>query len=456
MPSRKPSDPPTSIDELLTAMPVEHLRELLGWSAQWHEDVENRIRLAAARSSGDLSELRIAVDRSLRTRRFLGYRESMEWARQARPVLIELEAVADTAPSQELVDLLQRGISHVVKVLQTRADDSSGLVGDLARDLLALHAQVCDQGVADPVKLAKWMIRFRFTEQDYFEADPVRYRTALGEHGLASYRALLAEQDDHDDSFAVRYARQRLAVLDGNVDEIVLLLGGDLSRPAQFIQLAEAMEELGRDDHAISWARRGIAETAGWQVDQLYDLACRAHIRRGEPTEALALRRSQHEHTPSSGTYRQLRTAAEYLDAWPLERDAARRALRERNPTGLVDALLADGDGERAWRTASALPESVLDDRTWVRLAEAREPAAPEEAVGVYWRLIHSTLQTADRRAYASAIRLLKRARDAATAAERQDEFNARMLALLEQHRRRPSFIAMLTKAKLIPEEPSS
>ena len=317
----------------------------------------------------------------------------MEWARHARPVLIELEAVAGTAPSQELADLLQRSISHVVKVIQTRADDSSGMVGDLARDLLDLHARVCDRGVADPVKLAKWMIRFRFTEQDDLEADPVRYRAALGQDGLTKYRALLAQQDDHDHSFAVRDARQRLAVLDGDVDEIVVLLGGDLSHPAQFIQVAEAMEELGHDEHVITWARRGIGEGTGWQVDQLYDLACRAYIRRGEATEVLALRRSQHERTPTPGNYRRLRQAAENVDAWPLEQDAAREALQNHNPTGLVDALLDDGDAELVWRTATALSESDLNDRTWLRLAEAREQIAPDPAAGVCWRLIDSALQ---------------------------------------------------------------
>jgi uncharacterized Zn finger protein len=73
----------------------------------------------------------------------------------------------------------------------------------------------------------------------------------------------------------------------------------------------------------------------------------------------------------------------------------------------------------------------------------------------VYWRLIDSTLETADRRAYAAAVRLLKRARDAATAGGEVDAFEARLVGLRERHRRRPSLIAMLDKAKLGPA-PSS
>lgn len=449
-PGKKPPATEGGLDQVVEQLTARELREVVMWAAEWHEDVERRVRLIAARSSGDLRALRTEVDRGLRTRRFLGYRESVEWARAARPVVTELDAAVRASPSRDLVELLERGIAHVVKVIQTKADDSSGMVGDLARDLLGLHATACDAGVADPAKLARWMIRFRFVDQDFFEADPVRYRAALGEVGLAEFRSLLAAQKDQD-GFAARYARERLAVLDGDSEAIVALLGGDLSRPHQFIRVTEAMAELGRDEEAIAWARRGIEQTTGWQTDQLYDLACVAHGRRGEPVEALALRRAQHERTPTSSSYRQLRIAADAIQAWTVESDAARRVLREHNPAGLVDALLDDGDAELAWQAATALRDLDLGERAWLRLAEARQKTHPAEALPVYWRLIDSTLETADRRAYAAAVRLLKRARDAATAGGEAQAFEARLLALRDRHRRRPSLIAMLDKAKLGP-----
>ena len=78
---------------------------------------------------------------------------------------------------------LQRAIGHVVKVIE-HADDSDGTIGDLARELLELHATACDSGAADPVRLAAWMVRFWFVDQDLFEVDPVRYQKALGEEGV--------------------------------------------------------------------------------------------------------------------------------------------------------------------------------------------------------------------------------------------------------------------------------
>ena len=287
------------------------------------------------------------MDRGLRTRRFLDYGESAGWARAAQPIVAELDNAVDASPSRELVELLQRAVGHVVKVIM-HADDSDGLIGDLARELLALHARACDAGVADPVELAAWMVRFGFDDQDFFEVDPVRYASALGEAGLAAYRDAVGARRDGD-SFAVRYARERLAILDRDVDAIVRLLGGDLTTPYQFIRVAEAMRELGLDDEALAWAKRGIAQTSGWQVAQLYDLACDVHDARGSRSRC-----SRCGARSTSGCRRHPPTArcgaaAEALDAWPLEQDAARATLQRADARGFVDALLGDDELELAW-----------------------------------------------------------------------------------------------------------
>jgi hypothetical protein len=454
-PRKAQSETEVGLDQFVEQLTEDELREVLTWAAEWHEDVERRVRLTAARSSGDLRVLRAEVDRGLRTRRFLDYRDSVEWARAARPVLIELDAAVGAGPSRELVELLERGIAHVVKVIQTRADDSSGIVGDLARDLLELHARACDAGVADPVKLVRWMIRFRFVDQDFFEADPVRYRGALGEAGLVEFRSLLAAQTDQD-GFAARYARERLAVLDGDSDAIVAMLGGDLSRPHQFIRVAEAMVELGRDEEAIAWARRGIEQTTGWQTDQLYDIACAAHGPRATRRAGRGTRAASRA-TRTDTDQLQLSPAADRGRGDPCLAGRARcRASRAVRPQPCRPrrraarrrrgrARLADRNGSARCRPRRS---------RWLRLAEARQKTHPAQALPVYWRLIDGVLHTADRRAYTAAVRLLKRARDAAAAAGETDAFEASVAALRERHRRRPSLITMLDKATLVPAPP--
>ena len=58
-------------------------------------------------------------------------------------------------------------------------------------------------------------------------------------------------------------------------------------------------------------------------------------------------------------------------------------------------------------------------------------------------------LERADRRAYAAAVRILKRARAAAQAAGALTEFTDHVARLREQHRRRPALISMLDKANI-------
>ncbi len=433
---------------LVRDLSPEALREIVVSAADWHDDVERHVRLAAAREDGDLAELRVEVDRGLRTRRFLGYRESSEWARAARPVVEELRSVAMSSPSRDLVVLVERAVGHVVKVIM-HADDSNGTIGDLARELLEVHAVACDAGVANPVKLAAWMVRFSCDDQDFFEVDPVRYAGALGERGLPIYRRAIEAREDGERVFAVRWARERLAVLDGDEDAIVALLGGDLSAPHQFIRVCEAMSELGREDEVLLWAGRGITETDGWQVNQLYDLACGVHERRSAPTEVLSLRREQHERMASASTYSLLRRAADAVGAWNIERDAARMALREHDLGGLVDALLDEGDVEGAWSVAHEDHDWDPGSHRRLCLAEAREGQRPEQALPWYMLVADEMLLETGRRAYARAIPVLKHARRAADAASQSEWFATRVADLREHHRRRPTLIAMLDKAGL-------
>jgi uncharacterized Zn finger protein len=163
----------------------------------------------------------------------------------------------------------------------------------------------------------------------------------------------------------------------------------------------------------------------------------------------LGLRREQHQRMPSSSTYGLLRSAAEAGGVWPAERPAARAVLAERDPGGLVDMLLADGEPEAAWQVPGAHADWDPGPQRWVRLAEAREASAPGDALDVYLRLADLQLETAGKAAYVRAVAILKKAAQGARAADRQGEFAAHLAALRKMHRRRPTFIAVLDKARL-------
>lgn len=465
MAGRRSDDEP--IADVVERLDDVTMRRLLVAAAALHEDVQRAVRLAAADDTQRIAVLQAAVDDHLRTRRHLDYWGSSEWARQAEPVVDALAQEVATAPTAELIVLLQRAAGHLAKVI-LRADDSNGMIGGLCQQVLDLHRQACLSGAADPRALAKWMVRFTVKDQDFFVVDPVAYVDALGDKGLATYRRELAKHSqtaepdepvsrraafirnlyDPFPNFATKRLNERLAIIDRDVDRLVELLGGDLASPHQFTAVTEAMLELDLTDDALAWARRGIAETSGWQVAKLYDLAAGLLADADEDAEVLALRRHHHERAPSASTYQALAAAAEPLHVWTAEIDRARAVLAERNPTGYIDALLAEGDSSEAWAVASSGDVDVAPSQ-WERVAEAREATDPGDAMVVYLRLADGALVDTGKRAYQVAIRHLKAARRAAESAEMTIAFARRVAALREAQLRRPSFITMLDKAKL-------
>ena len=70
----------------------------------------------------------------------------------------------------------------------------------------------------------------------------------------ASERRLAANPD----SYGATHALERLAVATQDAEAVVSLLGGDLSSVCQYLRVAEAMVEMGRDEDALEWARRGL------------------------------------------------------------------------------------------------------------------------------------------------------------------------------------------------------
>src|SRR5687767_9045803 len=91
------------VEQLIAGLTVDELRQVVAAASDRHVDVERQVRLVAGRGAGDLAQLRAEVDRGLRTRRFLGYRESAGWAGAARPLVAELEKAVESSPSRSLV-----------------------------------------------------------------------------------------------------------------------------------------------------------------------------------------------------------------------------------------------------------------------------------------------------------------------------------------------------------------
>ncbi len=104
-----------------------------------------------------------------------------------------LEAALPSTDPAESYAVAHKALASAVKVI-ARADDSSGIIGDACRRLLALHPQLAAAASVAPRKRVDWMMRFQLEgDVDYFELDPVAYAPALGDRGMGLYRERIHE-----------------------------------------------------------------------------------------------------------------------------------------------------------------------------------------------------------------------------------------------------------------------
>jgi hypothetical protein len=171
--------------------------------------------------------------------------------RQMREAVDLLRRAAADEPTG-LLPVVEKAIAAAVRVI-VRADDSSGIIGGAIRDLLALHADLACRTKPPASKLVDWLVKLQFDgTQDFFHIDIADYAPALGQKGLALYRAKLAEIeaglgpepteeqerayfegrfDDRDgwrklaerrhNRFTLHYNAQRLAVVDRDASAVI-------------------------------------------------------------------------------------------------------------------------------------------------------------------------------------------------------------------------------------------
>lgn len=363
-----------------------------------------------------------------------------------------LEILAPTP--EETYRVVHKALASGIRII-ARADDSSGVIGDAIRDLIAIHPVAAAAAHVPPLKLADWMWKFHFDEDvDYFELDPVAYSPALGKTGLTRLRAdvedlrhqVAAQAGDHGyshEAFLLRWFDQRLAVLDGDVDAIIRTHLREAKVAAWFTDTAKALAEIERYDLAIEWARKAMEFDRGHQARQ-----------GGNYWWGLV-----GEHAPDD-----LPDAAWTLfHRWPGSDTAARVdrtvgasareeiiAALEATPSALVYYLVDTvGDVEVAWDAAHRLG---LDDRhAWDRLAAAYETIDPAAAIEVHLRSVAANLVEANTRAYRPAARELARLRGVAGKAgpEAVSLVDAAIADLRERYRRRPSMLDAFDRAHL-------
>lgn len=420
-----------------------------------------RAEAAAAAGTFDLASFRKELTARLRVSGYLDRRQAGGYACRADAVVDLLEQLLTAGRAADVIVCAE----HVMARLDTalnRIDDSNGYLGSVVSRLQDLHHAACVAARPDPRRLGVRLVEFELkSDWEWFLDAPERYRDVLGEDGLAAYRARLEREwetlpelsPERERPFlrgydsrrgTITFLRESLARADGNIDELVSVLARDLSSPYEFCRIADTLEQAGREREALVWLERGIAAFPPAGDAQLRSRAIRAYHRDGQEPDAVELASRAFNAEPSARTYGELREASNGFREPGLQETALAR-LRDLTDVGgrsqVVRAQLDDGNIEGAWRDAQ---EGGCTCALWHTLADARRSEHPEDALGVYQRLLEGALEHSHVGAYQEAIDLLHEIQMSLELTGRGPAFQTELDRVRTEQRRRPKLLAML------------
>lgn len=441
-----------SIDTWLQGLTRTDLIELLLELATEVEGAAAWLALQQLDDTQDAVGLRHEVDAVLTPRGgFYSYRQANDYAYDAQGIVRLLEGSADEA-SPDLLPVIERAIALVTRTI-LRADDSSGAMGDIVRGLMDAHARGA-RHAADALtakerrRIADWLIRYRYGgKQDFFDPDIVAYAPALGDDGVARYRAGIAKQDLGPYG---QYPLERLAVLDRDEQAIVASHGGEPANAAVAASIVESLSEARLPEAALRYARIGLGLPHTHRTQRLADLVVQHELDAGDADAALQLRRQQLARHPGAEVFGSLRATASQLGVWEEERAGAERVLRAGSAWQFLNYLLQEGRDDEAWQFALANPQAATAASRWGELCARRALTHPADTLPVYRELVTGTLEVTDKRNYGTAAKFLVAMRGASAAADQREAFERFLAETVEANRRRPTCIEAFRRAGLV------
>jgi tetratricopeptide (TPR) repeat protein len=411
-------------------------------------------------ASVEVERVRRLIDGLRRDRRTHPRHGRGEYSQLTREVVAACAALIDSEPAA--VPALARRAVDLVTTALMYVDDSSGVLGEDLRALMAVHAHACAAAPPDPKRLAGWLEKLRLDGPGWPDFELRDYAVALGEKGRAELarrvedRARTAEPDVFGrTTFGIRVLREQLAELSGDVDHYVAVLAENLYAAPQYRKIVDALRNAGRADEAERWAQRGLEIGNSIDKGKLRDVYVDLLLERGATDEAFALRWQLFDGNPIKTNYDDLRRTAERIGDWPGIRDKAVSRLRDATAgqpayaDHLIGVYLDEGELDEAWQAAVDNVEDLFDSR-WQQLIELRQPTYPRDVIEPWQRLVQRRLDAStDKYRYGKAIKMLRRLRDAYHTAGDATGFDGYLDYLRDRHKRKTSFIAKIDHANL-------
>jgi len=448
----------------------EQLEEIVRLAAARDPRVAQAIETAATAASGtsvDVGQWTKRIDTAFRTGGFIPYAKAPDWAAGIVEVLDGLGDLVRSGFADEALGLAERAYRKLERSMG-RVDDSGGEVVWISGKIADLHLEAAVTASPEPVAFARRLAKLEMDgELGTFRRAALTYREVLGAKGLSEYRKAVERKwrkwnngdQDHwsHDRFLANEAMIGVVLAGGNPDELVEIMSDRMRASDDYLEVARAMEGAGRRGEAIRWSRLGLTAMADrpWQTQPLREFLASLYVADGDDPAAEDLWWQGFRARPSVDSYRRL--IAETSSSDPTEaRDRATGELRacteaEEDPSRaskhasvLVDVLLYEGQVDEAWKVAN---HHGVDDQTWMKLAHARASEHPLDVIPIYERAAEALVETKKAGAYQDAVRILKRIENLAASGGEAVLFRQVLARMVEDHARKPSFIALLRRA---------
>jgi hypothetical protein len=444
--------------ETLVVLGAERLANLIVGQAKADPVFARTVRMALA-AKEDASSLAHEIDKRLKTiRRSASF---LDWDK-VRPLARELgqlrqtimEPLADQSVRQAVEQM--RLFLSLAESVYARADDSSGVLGDVFRqggeDLGTLWVRAGNQ---NPEELAAEILSL--IESDgygVFDELPDAASPALGREGRMAMRRLLAERQAalsgeqlRRYSYKVNWLLPKLADLDDDVDAFIATVDPKRRNSLLNAEVAERLITHGRAEEALQWI--DAPTDRGHNQRELADLCLRALEALGRKDLAQAERYRIFESWLDPDMLRAWLKALPDFEDFEAEQKALDVAVSFDQATMALHFLIGWPDFRRAGRfVRDRLDE--LEPRAYDVLrpaADALAPCDPDAATLLYRVLVSGVLDRGTSKYYPYAARDFAAARNLADAISGDGSLpshNQWMEKLRQHHGRKSGFWSLI------------
>jgi hypothetical protein len=460
---RKVSSRKVTDAEIRQALLAQEKETLVAWLCEWSKENDTLkrrlITLACLRNDPETAAaaLRLELKNAIQIRRFVEYREAATYAGRVEAALDAVEAFLRQGHAEPVICLCESAMKFLEAALDN-LDDSDGQGTELMERIAALHFAACEQAKPDPRELGTRLFSLDVNAHyGQWNGIAERYKSLLGEEGVAAYKAAAAAawalspfapvEKANTKAIATSPSPTSWSRLPGNratwsssspflnatlrrpttisASRMPIAMPHCMTRPCTGPNEAWPNIPIVRVQPCVWWPR---TSTDAWSAMPMpsasYGLSSAPF-----PTSKLISGSRPAHVRPTIGMIGKTARSRICDAAW------RKRMARRSNPhesifshspghSLLVEIHLHDRNLDEAWREAQT---GGCQDRLWLQLAAERERTHPQDAAEVYTRLGEQYAAAVKNGRYEYSIDLLTKAAALMQRLGRSPEFQIRM-----------------------------